>query len=203
MSIFNAQFFDSDTFTLIILPCLIFISRICDVSIGTIRIIFVSRGNKLLAPLLGFFEVLIWLVAIGRIMQNITNVTAYLAYAGGFAAGNFIGISIEKKLAVGIVLIRIITKKDASELIDVLKYQGYGITNVFAEGNLGKVNVIFTVVKRFVIPDLLKLIKQYNPNAFISIEELSFATEEIFPHQKSFYRRFGTGEFPKLYRKGK
>jgi len=203
MSILNAQFFTTDSFTLIILPCLIFISRICDVSIGTIRIIFVSRGNKLLAPLLGFFEVLIWLVAIGRIMQNITNVGAYVAYAGGFAAGNFIGISIERKLAMGIVLIRIITKKDASELINALKYQGYGITNVVAEGNLGQVNVIFAVVKRFIIEDLIKLINRYNPNAFISIEEVSFANEEIFPHQKSLYRRFGKAGFPKLYRKGK
>ena len=90
---------------------LIFFLRIGDVSLGTIRIIFVARGNKFIAPLLGFFEVFIWVIAISNIIQHLDNWVNYVAYAGGFAAGNFIGMLIEERLAVGVSLVRIITKR--------------------------------------------------------------------------------------------
>lgn len=100
--------FNSDIWTWVIIPCFIFIARILDVTLGTVRIIFVSKHMKSLAPLLGFFEVLIWLLAIGQIMQNLTNPINYLAYAAGFAMGNFVGIQIESRLAMGVVLIRVL-----------------------------------------------------------------------------------------------
>jgi len=120
----DISFFHSEAFTFILLPVLIFLARILDVSFGTIRIIFVSRGRKFLAPLIGFFEILIWLVAIGKVMQNLTNVYCYIAYAGGFAAGNFTGMWIEEKLAMGTLVIQVITKKDASALIENFKSSG-------------------------------------------------------------------------------
>jgi uncharacterized protein YebE (UPF0316 family) len=132
-----AYLFDNWTFSWIVIPLLIFCARICDVSIGTIRIVFVSRGQKLFAPLLGFFEVLIWLLAIGKIMQNLDNVAAYLSYAGGFATGNFIGLWIEQKLAVGMVILRVITRKDASVLVSELENRGFGVTSIDARGNEG------------------------------------------------------------------
>ena len=103
--------FDSGTFSLIILPILIFLARIVDVTFGTIRIIFVSRGMKWLAPIFGFFEIMIWLFAIGQVFSNLTNITYYVAYAGGFACGNFVGIWIEEKMAIGTLIVRIITRK--------------------------------------------------------------------------------------------
>ena len=103
-----------DYVSLIIIPLLIFVARIFDVTLGTIRIILVSRGVKIPAALLGFFEVLIWLIAIGRVMQNLNNVSNYIAYAGGFAMGNFVGIYIENKLAMGLLSIRVVTAKDAA-----------------------------------------------------------------------------------------
>lgn len=102
---------NSGTFSLIILPILIFLARIVDVTFGTIRIIFVSRGLKWLAPIFGFFEIMIWLFAIGQVFSNMTNITYYVAYAGGFACGNFVGIWIEEKMAIGTMVVRIITKK--------------------------------------------------------------------------------------------
>jgi uncharacterized protein YebE (UPF0316 family) len=105
------QLSGSPVFAWVILPLLIFAARICDVTLGTLRIIFVSRGKKLLAPLLGFFEVSIWLLAISQIMQNLNNPVCFLAYAGGFAMGNFVGILIEDKLAMGILVIRIFLVK--------------------------------------------------------------------------------------------
>ncbi|UCB47036.1 MAG: DUF2179 domain-containing protein [Spirochaetota bacterium] len=179
------QIFDSWTFTWIVLPILIFSARICDVSIGTIRIIFVSRGQKAIAPLLGFFEILIWLLAIGKIMQNLTNVMAYFAYAGGFATGNYIGIIIEEKLAVGNVIIRVITKKAADSLVEDLTNKGFGVTCLSAEGNEGPVNVIYSVIKRGDLDTVISAVKRFNPRAFYSIEDVRAVREGIFPLKRA------------------
>jgi uncharacterized protein YebE (UPF0316 family) len=175
------SFFDSHIFTYMLLPLLIFLARICDVTIGTVRIIFVMRGRKYLAPLIGFFEILIWLLAIGKVMQNLNNIFCYIAYAGGFAAGNFIGIYIEEKMAMGTLVVHIVTGKDASELIENLRTMGYGITSMPAEGRSGRVHVIYTVIKRGDLKDVVATIKKFNPKAFYSVEDVRFVKEGIFP----------------------
>ena len=88
----ETSFFDSNLFIYVLLPLLIFMARICDVSIGTLRIIFVSKGKRNIAPVLGFFEVLIWITAISKIMENLDNYVNFVAYAAGFATGNFVGM---------------------------------------------------------------------------------------------------------------
>ena len=120
----DLSFFSSDIYALLILPLLIFIARVLDVTLGTIRIVFISKGFKYLAPAVGFFEVMIWLLAIGQIFQNFTNIGYYIAYAGGFAMGTFVGIFIEDKLSIGTEIVRIITHKEATKLIGVLKSEG-------------------------------------------------------------------------------
>src|SRR4030043_2077641 len=130
-------FYHSEVFKLIIIPLLIFLARICDVTLDTARIIYVSRGMKFLAPVIGFFEVLIWLLSITQIMNNLTNVVYYIAYAGGFAMGNYIGIYIEERMAIGTVVIRIITQKEAADLVECLKSEGYGVTYIDAKGPMG------------------------------------------------------------------
>jgi len=196
------SFFHSEAFTFILLPVLIFFSRVFDVSFGTIRIIFISRGRKYLAPLIGFFEILIWLVAIGKVMQNLNNVFCYVAYAGGFAAGNFTGMWIEEKLAMGTLIVQIITRQDASALVDSLKSSGYGVTAVPAHGTTGKVHIIYSVIKRSALKDVVAIIKKFNPKAFYSIEDVKFASEAIFPLIKSGNSR-SIYELLKLRRKGK
>lgn len=183
------DFFGSDIFVWIILPLLIFTARILDVSIGTIRIIYVSRGYKYLAPLLGFFEVLIWLLAITQIIQNLTNFAYYVAYAGGFAMGNFVGIILEGKLAMGTLAVRIFTIKGAGDLVERLKRAGYGVTIINAEGATGDVKIVFTVIKRKDLQNVVELINEYNPKAFFSIEEVRSASEGIFPSVKTQGRR--------------
>ncbi|HER42916.1 MAG TPA: hypothetical protein ENO08_00460, partial [Candidatus Eisenbacteria bacterium] len=84
-------FIDSELFKWVVLPLLIILARVIDVTIGTIRIVFVSRGHKVIAPILGFFEVLIWLLAIGQIMRNLSNFMCYIAYGTGFALGTYMG----------------------------------------------------------------------------------------------------------------
>jgi len=177
---------NSEFFTWIVIPLLIFIARVTDVSLGTIRVIFVARGLKYLAPVVGFFEIIIWLLAIGQIMQNLSNPACYIAYAGGFAMGNYVGIWIAEKLSLGVVLIRVITNKDASELIEYLKSEEYGVTSVNAQGSAGKVQVVFTIIRRREVASVVNLIKQFNPKAFYTIEDVGFVEEGIFPARKTW-----------------
>jgi uncharacterized protein YebE (UPF0316 family) len=174
-----------DFFSLVILPGLIFLARILDVTFGTLRIIFVSRGLGALAALVGFFEVLIWILAIGQVMQNLHHWITYVAYALGFSAGNFVGIIIERRIAIGNLIIRIITRREANELIGFLWQSGYGVTSVDARGESGPVKVIFTIVKRKKLPEVLNIIKRFNPNAFYTIEDVRFVTDQPWlPMQK-------------------
>jgi hypothetical protein len=108
---------------------LIFFSRVTDVTLGTLRIAFISRGEKALAPLIAFFEMMVWLFAISTLMQNLTNFAYYVAYAGGFAGGVFTGLRIEDRIALGSRMIRTITQDDASELSDELRAAGWGVTS--------------------------------------------------------------------------
>src|SRR4051794_5677161 len=110
------------------MPLLIFLAEVCVVTLGTVRIISVSRGRKLLAPLLGFFEVAIWLFAIGQVMKNLGDLGCNLAFAGGFTLGNFLGILLEGRLALGTLLVRIITPRDTARLAEGLRAAGYGVT---------------------------------------------------------------------------
>ncbi len=183
------DFFDSNFFLYILLPFLIFLSRIGDVTIGTIRIILVSKGNKLISPLLGFFEVLIWLIAITRIFEHLDNWLCYVAYAAGFATGNFVGVVVEEKLALGNELIRIITHRDASELIKILREKGYGITSLKAQGSTGEVGVIYCIIKRSDLKDFIVFMKKYNPNAFYTIEDIRMVNRSLSPVNKSVTNR--------------
>ncbi|MBN2316055.1 MAG: DUF2179 domain-containing protein [Sedimentisphaerales bacterium] len=168
------------------LPFLIFLARVTDVTMGTVRVIFVSRGLKYLAPIVGFFEILIWLMAIGQIMRNLSNPMCYIAYAGGFALGNYVGIVIADKLSLGVVLIRVVTAQDALPLVERLTERNYGVTSLDGHGTSGQVKVVFTVVKRREVPRVVELIKIFNPHAFYSIEEVGFVEKGIFPLRESW-----------------
>lgn len=162
----------------ILLLVLIFISRILDQTIGTMRLIFLSKGHKYIVPVLGFFEVLIWALAIGQIMKHLDNIWSYLSYAGGFAAGNYIGMLIEEKLSIGTVLIRIIPKANTDELIDHLRHQGYRVTTAQVEGRSGPSKMLFTIVKRRKAGKVLEAVNNYNPSAFYAIEEVRSVKNE-------------------------
>ncbi len=173
------------------IPLLIFFLRICDVSLGTIRIIFVSRGNKIIAPLLGFFEVFIWVLAISHIISHLDNWMNYFAYAGGFAAGNYFGMKIEERLAVGVSLVRIITKKELPSLSISLNEGGYPTTLLDGHGRDDDVSIIYTIVKRKNLPKVIDLIKRSNPKAFFTVEDIRYISHENYlPVQNARHRRF-------------
>ncbi|MEA1886401.1 MAG: DUF2179 domain-containing protein [Bacteroidota bacterium] len=191
------DFLDSGAFSYLVLPLLIFVARIADVSLGTIRIIFVARGMRNIAPVIGFFEILIWLLAISRIFKDLDNWVAYLAYAGGFAAGNYIGMLLEERLAIGHEMIRVITKTEAGELVMALKDSGFGVTSIKATGVEGEVGVVYIIVKRSMVKPVLKIINDYNPRALYTIEGVKLVNREVFhqaipsPHKKLHLHRHG------------
>jgi uncharacterized protein YebE (UPF0316 family) len=176
----ETSFLNSDLFSYVLMPLLIFMARICDVSIGTMRIIFVSKGKRNIAPILGFFEVLIWITAISKIMQNLDNYINYIAYAAGFATGNFVGMIIEEKLAMGIQMIRVFAHERGQELVETLNSTGFGATVVEAHGAREKVHLIYTIVQRNDLAKVLEVIHLFNPKAFYTIEDIKAVNEGIF-----------------------
>ncbi|AQT67583.1 hypothetical protein STSP2_00731 [Anaerohalosphaera lusitana] len=176
---------DTQLFNYLILPLLIAVARIFDVSIGTIRIISVSRGHKLVSAILGFFEILVWLVVINKVMTDATNVFAYIGYAGGFAAGSAIGIWMEEKLAVGNLIVRVITRSDPTALINKLRLKGYGVTKVIGHGQHGEVDLVFAVIKRSNLEEVVGIINRFNPKAFYSVEDVKVVRQGVFPQRQS------------------
>jgi len=168
----------------VIIPILIFLARIIDVTIGTIRVIFISKGYKFLAPILGFFEILVWLSAIRQILMNLSNIACFIAYAAGFSVGTFVGIQIEEKLSIGKVLVRIITRKNSNALIEKLKSLKQIVTTIDGEGPEGNVKIIFTVIKKLDMKKIKGVIKKFNPQAFYSIEDIRFTSGRSFSENK-------------------
>lgn len=175
-----------DWFAWVILPLIVFATRVLDVTLGTMRIIFLSRGRKYLAPLLGFVEVLIWITVVSQIVGGAQNVAAYVAYASGFAVGNYVGMAIEDKLAIGTLVVRIILNQNAKALVDSLRQAGYGVTYVDGHGATGPVLLIYTIVMRRELERVIRIIQETSPKSFFTVEELRAAQQGIFPtHQMS------------------
>jgi uncharacterized protein YebE (UPF0316 family) len=198
----DGSFITPEIFAYLILPVMIFCARICDVTMGTIRVIFISKGIRYLAPIIGFFEVIIWLLAIGQVMNNLTNAVSYIAYGAGFAAGTYIGMYIEEKISLGLTSVRIITKEDPMELMQYLRSHNYGVTSVDGEGVTGRVKMVFTIIRRQDLPHVVGIIKEFHPNAFYSVEEVKSVAEGVFP-DKSPRGVFSWIDSLRFYRKGK
>jgi uncharacterized protein YebE (UPF0316 family) len=184
-----------------LVPVLIFLAEVCVVAVSTLRIIFSARGMKFLAPLLGFFEVMTWLFAISQIMQNLNDPACFLAFGLGFTVGIHLGIRIEKKLAMGSAVVRVITRRDPGELVEGLRAADFGVTTLPGEGATGPVRVILTVVKRRELGRVVALIKQIEPGAFYSVEELQLTVAGVGPARRAAldgllpnpFRLFGGG----------
>ena len=200
---FSNLFSNFDFFSWVVLPLMIFFARIIDVTLGTIRIIFVAKGNKTVSAILGFLEVLIWIIIMSQIMQNLNNVFCFFAFASGFSAGNYIGILIEEKLAMGSLMIQIITKHEASELMRNLRADGYNATTHQAQGSAGIVNVIYSVIKRNKTAAFLKIVNKFNPNSFYTIEDVRFVNEGVPSISSALLFRSNYLAFSKLFKKAK
>lgn len=166
-----------EIFSYVVLPLFIFVARVCDVTLSTVKIMFVMNRERKIAPILGFFEAFIWLLAIGQIINDVDNVFAYLAYASGFATGTYCGMYIEEKLAVGKVVLRVITKEINDELLEFLHANNYRYSLIDGMGKRGPVNVVFLVVKRKYLKPLIDGVTEYHPNAFYTVEGVQKVNE--------------------------
>lgn len=126
----NKPMLNVDLYTWVVFPLLIFGVRILDVSLGTMRYIYISRSKKYLASLLGFIEVFIWIALVSQIVRSANNFVAYFAYGAGFAAGTFVGLLIEDRLALGTLVVRVIVQNQTGELVERLCKAGYGVTTL-------------------------------------------------------------------------
>ena len=190
---------NQEIYPFIILPLIIFVARICDVSLGTMRIVAVSRGRKNLAPILGFFELLIWIIVISEILDQVKNIdgyacyVGYVAYAAGYAAGNFIGMNIEERIALGSQIIKVFSSKDISPLQKQLYDAGFGTTVVEGDGSAGKVKILYTVISRKTYEQVRTILKEFDPAIFYVIEDVRLVKSGIFPphkHDKHIHRFF-------------
>jgi len=170
-----------EIYSWIILPLLIFLARIGDVSMETIRVIYISRGIKYLAPIIAFFEIVIWLLAMEVVLSDLSNIANFFAYAFGFAAGTYIGLVIEERLSIGTVILRIITTEESTdEIVSFLESEQFGVTYMDARGSRGDVRMIISLVNRADVPRITSHIETTNPRAFFSIEDIRYVNEGVF-----------------------
>ncbi|GJM19030.1 MAG: UPF0316 protein [Phycisphaeraceae bacterium] len=157
------------------IPVLIFIARIGDVSIGTVRTVFVISGYRKIAVILGFFEVLIWVVAVGGVMKYLPNPFAVVAYAGGYATGILIGMMVEDKIAIGLRMIRVINPDRSVDVAAILRGHGFRVTRIEGSGQNGPVEISFLVVARKRLNEVRATISGLAPGAFMTIERVDRA----------------------------
>jgi uncharacterized protein YebE (UPF0316 family) len=171
------------------LPLLIFLARVFDVTLGTMRIIFTSRGLRNWAPVLGFIETFVWIVAVSSIVKHAQNVVAYAGYAAGFATGTYVGMLIESRLAMGTITLRAIIRRDPKELTQSLLNAGFGFTIVDGYGSTGDVKIIYSTVKRADLPAVIDIFHRTLPGAFLSVEEVRSTEQGVFPAAKNHFAR--------------
>ncbi len=177
-----------------LLPFIIFFGRIADVSLGTLRIIFVSKGERYKAPIVGFFEVLIWIVVISQIFSRANSMLSYVSYAAGYATGNYVGIMIERRIAFGIILLRMYTKKNGKELVSLLSEEGYGATTFKGSGSKDAIDIVETVVDRKSMKNVVRVISEYDADVFYVSEDVRTRERGIFPKTPSLIDRWRQGK---------
>ena len=151
----------------------------------TIRVIYISRGIKYLAPIIAFFEIVIWLLAMEVVMQDLANIANFLAFALGFAMGTWVGLVIEEKLSIGMVILRIVTTDDSNEeIVAFMQSENYGVTTLDATGSRGSVKMILSLVNRTDVPRITQHIQATNPRAFFSIEDVRYVNQGVFRPKK-------------------
>jgi uncharacterized protein YebE (UPF0316 family) len=166
----------------ILIAVLIFLMRIADVSLGTIRTIYTIRGQRGVAMCLGILESAIWILAISKAMTLMQqNPLAMVGWAFGFGAGSYVGITVEKWLAAGHILMRVISVDNANSLRDALLGESVGVTKLAGEGRNGEVNVLFVVAPRRRGKELLAKVQSIDPDAFITMDPITTAIGGYMP----------------------
>ncbi len=152
---------------------IIFFARVVDVSLGTFRFIMVIRGHRMVATAVGFIESIVWILAVGGVISNLDQWYLVAAYAGGFAAGNWVGIWLESQAAIGTELVRAISRNSENLLAGTLRDNGYRPVRLTGSGAGGHpVDVVLVVARRRKVPELVKLIHEADPNAIYTVSDI-------------------------------
>jgi uncharacterized protein YebE (UPF0316 family) len=162
---------------------LIFFMRVLDMSISTVRIVVLMRGNIRLAALLGFFESLTWIIAASLVFANLGDPPRAIAFAAGFGTGVLVGGLVEKRLAMGTAFVRVVASIETPQVASPLRAAGFAVTVLNAEGRDGEVRVAFLVLPRKRIKEALALVHSINPDAFVTVEEVNLPDLERFRRQ--------------------
>lgn len=152
-------------------PLLIFGLRIIDVSLDTMRVLLAVRGNRNVAPILGFFQALVWIFAVGNAIKHLDSWWHIIGYAGGYGMGTYVGITIERALAYGLSTVRIVSQHGGVEIAEALRERGYGVTEMTGQGREGQVEIINSVVQRQHLTDVMGIVDQWDPGAFVTVDE--------------------------------
>ncbi|MGD8320008.1 MAG: DUF5698 domain-containing protein [Gemmatimonadota bacterium] len=151
-------------------PILIFFLRITDVSMATVRMLLIVRGAKVVASLIGFFEVSIWIFAVASVVQHLTSPWHLVGYAAGFATGNYVGMLIEERLALGVATIQTIVRSGAEVLAEALRGRGFAVTEVDGRGKEGPVTLLYSAIARRRLDAYVAEVQRDNPDAFLIVE---------------------------------
>jgi uncharacterized protein YebE (UPF0316 family) len=149
---------------------IIMFMRICDVTIGTVRIIMVSQGKRYYAAFAGFFEVLIWIFAMRYVVQHLDNTINLIGYSIGYSLGNVLGVTVEQKIGIGFLQLNVVSQRFSCKIAGHLRNSRYGVTLLPAVGNNGDVNLLFMVIRRKDQKQVIKLIESIDPEAFITAQ---------------------------------
>jgi len=152
---------------------LVFAMRVLDVSISTVRIVVMMRGHLRLATILGFFESLLWVAAASLVFANLGNPYKAVAFAAGFATGILVGGLVERRIAMGNAFVRVVAPLDSPPVAERLRAAGFPGTVVNAEGRDGEVRLTFSVIPRKRVREMLALVHEVNPEAFVTVEEVA------------------------------
>lgn len=152
---------------------LIFVARVVNVSMATVRTLLGMRGQKRLATAISFFESLIFILVVSRVLQDVGNIWNVLGYSGGFAAGTLVGLAVEERLALGYAMVQAISQDHGEEIASALRGAGYGVTEMIGEGLRGTVHVVTTVVKRRDIPSVMGRVSEADERAFVTVDDAS------------------------------
>jgi uncharacterized protein YebE (UPF0316 family) len=142
--------------------------------------ILAVRGKRGLAAVIGFFEVLIWIVAVGQALQHVQSILHVAGYAGGFAMGNYVGVWLEGRFAIGVNVVQAICrvhpegsgKGGGRVAAAALRDAGFAVTEIQGRGRESDVEILNVVVPRKSVPRVLALIGDNDPEAFVSVEEV-------------------------------
>lgn len=152
-------------------PFVVYGLRVTDVSMATIRMLMIMRGHRFVAPLIGFFEILLWVTAVGIVVNHLNSPLHVVGYAAGFATGNFLGLLIEERLALGVATVRTVVREGGTELAEELRASGFGVTEILGRGRDGTVDVLYSVLPRRRVAQCLSVVEARAPESFVVVDE--------------------------------